>query len=137
MDFALPTPTVADRQCGSVWETNHDVDVYGRRIDGAVEHNYPHGVSVDTRDGGEHDFTYEEARRVALAMLAAVDEMEAMATVKGADMATNHWLERLAAARYIAPDDLQPPRFTATTRPHVERHAMPHSRLSTVGKDTR
>ncbi|WP_408925898.1 hypothetical protein ACKFRT_04460 [Corynebacterium sp. YSMAA1_1_F7] len=48
---------------------------------------------------------------------------------------TNHWFDRMAAARYYAPDDLQVPKYTAGDTAPKTRHPMPHSRLSTVGSD--
>lgn len=48
---------------------------------------------------------------------------------------TNHWLNRIAAARYYTPDDLQIPKFTAGDTAAKTRHPIPHSRLSTVGNN--
>ncbi|MGJ4111683.1 hypothetical protein [Corynebacterium macclintockiae] len=50
---------------------------------------------------------------------------------------TNHWFGRIAAARYYAPDDLQVPKFTVGEPAPKTRHPMPHSRLSTIGNNTR
>lgn len=78
--YDLPAPTTETR-CGtySAWGTGHSVEIDGEiDNDGAVTHNRDRGtIGIDTHDEERLDLDYAEARRVALALLAAVEEGEA------------------------------------------------------------
>lgn len=75
--YELPAPTTETR-CGtySAWGTGHSVEIDGDiDNDGAVTHNRDRGtIGIDTHEGERLDLDYDEARRVALALLAAVEE---------------------------------------------------------------
>lgn len=79
--YELPAPT--NRTCcdtWSTWFTGHSIEIEGDiDNDGAVMHNRSRGtISVETNEGEELALDYDEARRVALALLAAVEEAETM-----------------------------------------------------------
>lgn len=77
--YDLPAPTMRTR-CGtfSAWDTGHSIESDGDiDNDGAVTHNRSRRIiTVDGHEGEDLALTYEEARRVALALLAAVEEVE-------------------------------------------------------------
>lgn len=79
--YDLPAPTVRTR-CGtfSAWDTGHSIVIDGDiDNDGAVTHNRSRGIiTVDGHEGEDLALTYAEARRVALALLAAVEEAVTM-----------------------------------------------------------
>ncbi|CAM2805853.1 hypothetical protein COJE103337_03975 [Corynebacterium jeikeium] len=77
--YELPAPTTS-RRTYSAWFTGHSIEIEGDiDNDGAVAHNRSRGtIYVDTHEGEELALDYNEARRVALALLAAVEEAEAM-----------------------------------------------------------
>lgn len=77
--YELPAPTTRT-SCGtySAWRTNHSIEIEGDfDNDGAVTHNRSRGtINLDTHEGDHLALSYDEARRVALALLAAVEEAE-------------------------------------------------------------
>lgn len=81
--YELPAPTTT-HDTWSTWFTGHSIEIEGDiDNDGGVTHNRSRGtVSIETHEGEELALDYAEARRVGLALLAAVEEAE---TVKGAD----------------------------------------------------
>lgn len=87
--YELPAPTTqTSRGTYSTWFTGHSIEIDGDiDNDGAVTHNRSRGtISIETHEGEELALDYNEARRVALALLAAVEEVE---TMKGADNGHN------------------------------------------------
>lgn len=77
--YELPEPTTA-RDTFSTWFTGHSIEIDGDiDNDGAVTHNRSRKtINIDTHEGEYLALGYDEARRVALALLAAVEEGEAM-----------------------------------------------------------
>ena len=77
--YELPAPTTRTR-CGtfSAWDTGHSIGIDGDiDNDGAVTHNrHRRFITVDGHWGEDLYLTYDEAERVALALLAAVEEAE-------------------------------------------------------------
>ncbi|MGJ4079223.1 hypothetical protein [Corynebacterium macclintockiae] len=77
--YELPAPAMRTR-CGtfSAWHTGHSIEIDGDiDNDGAVTHNRSRGtIDVDTHEGDHLALDYNEARRVALALLAAAEEAE-------------------------------------------------------------
>ncbi|MGJ4168329.1 hypothetical protein [Corynebacterium macclintockiae] len=77
--YELPAPTTETR-CGtfSAWDTGHSIEIDGEiDNDGAVTHNRSRGnIIVETHNNDVLALNYNEARRVALALLAAVEEAE-------------------------------------------------------------
>lgn len=77
--YELPAPTNT-REANSVWFTGHLIVTDGDLAhDGTVTH-YPRRstITVDTHKNQKLALDYAEARRVALALLAAVEEAEPM-----------------------------------------------------------
>lgn len=75
--YDLPAPTNT-REANSVWFTGHLIATDGDLAhDGTVTH-YPRrsAITVDTHEGEVLVLDYADARRVALALLAAVEEAE-------------------------------------------------------------
>ena len=73
--YELPIPT--NTHAGvSVWFTGHPVDINGDFIhDGSVIHRIGRRlIDLQTHDGQYLDLNYADAQRVALALLAAVEE---------------------------------------------------------------
>lgn len=62
----------------SSWFTGHSIEIEGDiDNDGTVFHHRRRGIiTLDAHEGMGIDFTHDEARRVALALLAAVEEGE-------------------------------------------------------------
>ena len=85
--YELPAPT-SSRDTYSTWFTFHSIEIDGDMDnDGGVLHNRSRGtICIDTHEGKDLALNYDEARRVALALLAAVEEVENM---KGADNGHN------------------------------------------------
>lgn len=85
--YELPNPTYTNDRW-STWFTGHSIEIEGDiDNDGAVMHNRSRGtISVETNEGEELTLDYDEARAVALALLAAVEEAE---TMKGANNGHN------------------------------------------------
>lgn len=82
--YDLPTPTNT-RETNSTWFTGHLIRTDGDLThDGTVTH-YPRRltITVDTHEGEVLVLDYADARRVALAILAAIEEAEATATTVG------------------------------------------------------
>ncbi|HGL9148754.1 TPA: hypothetical protein ACKLO9_001548 [Neisseria gonorrhoeae] len=77
--YDLPEPTIA-RDTFSTWFTSHSIEIEGDiDNDGGVLHNRSRKtINIDTHEGEELALDYDEARRVALALLAAVEEAETM-----------------------------------------------------------
>lgn len=75
--YELPAPT-RSRETYSTWCTNHSIEIEGDiDNDGAVFHDRLRRIiTVDAHEGMGVDLTHEEARRLALALLAAVEEAE-------------------------------------------------------------
>ncbi|MGJ4123206.1 hypothetical protein [Corynebacterium macclintockiae] len=75
--YELPAPSKTSDNF-SVWRTNHSVEIDGCiDNDGSVLNDHGWGViTVDTHEGEELALDYDEARRVALALLAAAEEAE-------------------------------------------------------------
>lgn len=77
--YDLPAPTNRT-SCGtySAWDTGHSIEIDGEiDNDGAVTHNRSRGtIDIDTHEGDHLALDYDEARRLALALLAAVEEAE-------------------------------------------------------------
>ena len=76
--YELPVPT-RSRETYSTWFTGHSIEIEGDfDNDGAIFHDRRRGIiTIDAHDGMGVDLTHDEARRVALALLAAVEEGEA------------------------------------------------------------
>lgn len=76
--YDLPAPTTS-LDTYSTWFTNHPIEIDGESDnDGAVFHDHRQGIiTLDAHEGVGIDLDYAEARRVALALLAAVEEGEA------------------------------------------------------------
>ena len=76
--YELPTPTRSRDTC-STWFTGHSIEIEGDiDNDGAVFHDRLRRIiTLDAHEGMGVDLTHDEARRVALALLAAVEEGEA------------------------------------------------------------
>ena len=85
--YILPEPTTV-RDTFSTWFTGHSIEIDGDiDNDGAVTHNRRQGtIDIDTHEEEVLSLDYNEARRVGLALLAAVEEAE---TMKGADNGHN------------------------------------------------
>lgn len=79
--YDLPAPTNRTR-CGtySAWHTGHSIAIDGDPArDGTVTHNRSRKtIDIDTHEEEVLELDYDEARRVALALLAAVEEAETM-----------------------------------------------------------
>lgn len=77
--YDLPAPTNRTR-CGtySAWHTGHSIAIDGDiDNDGAVTHNRSRKtIDIETHEEEVLELDYDEARRVALALLAAVEEAE-------------------------------------------------------------
>lgn len=77
--YDLPAPTNRTR-CGtySAWHTGHSIAIDGDiDNDGAVTHNRSRKtIDIDTHEEEVLELDYDEARQVALALLAAVEEAE-------------------------------------------------------------
>lgn len=77
--YELPAPTNRTR-CGSysAWRTGHSIEYDGAiDNDGAVTHDRSRKtIDIDTHEEEVLELDYDEARRVALALLAAVEEAE-------------------------------------------------------------
>lgn len=75
--YDLPEPSKT-RETYSTWCTNHSIEIEGDiDNDGAVFHDHRQGIiTLDAHEGVGIDLDYAEARRVALALLAAVEEAE-------------------------------------------------------------
>ena len=77
--YELPAPT-RKTSCGtySAWYTGHSIEIDGEiDNDGTITHNRSRGIiTVDAHEGEGIDLDYDEARRVALALLAAAEEAE-------------------------------------------------------------
>lgn len=73
--YDLPEPS-ATGYIHSAWYTGHSIEIDGDiDNDGVVTHDRSWGIiTVDTHEGEELALDYDEARRVALALLAAVEE---------------------------------------------------------------
>lgn len=75
--YDLPAPTNRT-SCGtySAWDTGHSIEIDGEiDNDGAVTHNRDRGtIDIETHEEEALELDYDEARRVALALLAAVEE---------------------------------------------------------------
>jgi len=73
--YDLPAPTIV-RDTFSTWFTGHSIAIGGEiDNDGGVTHNRDLGtIDIETHEGEELALDYDEARRVALALLAAVEE---------------------------------------------------------------
>ena len=76
--YDLPAP-VRTRDTISTWHTGHSIEIDGNfNNNGVIVHNCNRKlIFMDTYDGEELAFDYDEAQRVALALLAAVEEAEA------------------------------------------------------------
>lgn len=77
--YDLPAPTTqSSRGTYSTWFTGHSIEIDGDiDNDGGVTHNRSRGtISIETHEGEELALDYNEARRVALALLAAAEEAE-------------------------------------------------------------
>ncbi|MGJ4099756.1 hypothetical protein [Corynebacterium macclintockiae] len=76
--YELPAPT-RSRDTYSTWFTGHSIEIKGDiDNDGAIFHDHRRGIiTIDAHEGMGVDLTHDEARRVALALLAAVEEGEA------------------------------------------------------------
>lgn len=75
--YDLPIPTNT-REANHIWLTGHLIATDGEPAhDGTVTH-YPRRltITVDTHEGEVLVLDYADARRVALALLAAVEEFE-------------------------------------------------------------
>ncbi|MGJ4084333.1 hypothetical protein [Corynebacterium macclintockiae] len=81
--YDLPAPT-SSRDTYSAWFTFHSIEIDGDMDnDGGVLHNRSRKtIDIDTHEGEVLSLGYDEAKRVALALLAAVEEVE---TMKGAE----------------------------------------------------
>lgn len=82
--YDLPAPTNT-REENHIWFTGHLIATDGDLAhDGTVTH-YPRrlAITVDTHEGEVLVLDYADARRVALALLAAIEEVEATATTAG------------------------------------------------------
>lgn len=77
--YDLPAPT-SSRDTYSAWFTFHSIEIDGDMDnDGGVLHNRSRKtINIDTHEGEELALDYDEARRVGLALLAAVEEAETM-----------------------------------------------------------
>lgn len=77
--YELPKPTNA-YDTFSTWYTGHPVEIDGDSAnDGGVLHDRSEGViDVETNENEVLTLDYDEARRVALALLAAAEEAETM-----------------------------------------------------------
>lgn len=79
--YELPAPTTST-SCGtySAWRTGHSIEIDGDiDNDGAVTHNRSRGIiDVETHENEVLTLDYNEARRVALALLAAAEEAGTM-----------------------------------------------------------
>lgn len=73
--YELPEPSKT-RETYSSWFTNHSIEVDGDPDnDGVVLHNRSRKtINIDTHEGEYLALGYDEAQRVALAILAAVEE---------------------------------------------------------------
>lgn len=73
--YDLPAPT-RSRDTYSTWFTGHSIEIEGDiDNDGAIFHDRLRRIiTVDAHEGMGIDLTQEEARRLALALLAAVEE---------------------------------------------------------------
>lgn len=73
--YDLPSPT-SSRRTYSAWFTFHSIEIDGDMDnDGGVLHNRSRKtIDIDTHEGEVLSLDYDEARRVALALLAAVEE---------------------------------------------------------------
>ena len=73
--YDLPAPT-SSRDTYSAWFTFHSIEIDGDMDnDGGVLHNRSRKtINIDTHEGEYLALGYDEARRVALALLAAVEE---------------------------------------------------------------
>lgn len=77
--YELPAPTTrTSRGTYSAWHTGHSIEIEGDiDNDGVVFLNRIRGnISIETHDNDVLALDYDEARRVALALLAAVEEVE-------------------------------------------------------------
>lgn len=79
--YDLPAPTTRTR-CGtfSAWNTSHSIGIDGDPDnDGVVTHDRSRGtIDIETHEEEALELGYDEAKRVALALLAAVEEAETM-----------------------------------------------------------
>lgn len=83
--YELPAPTTqTSRGTFATWRTGHSIEIEGDiDNDGVVFLNRSRGnICIETHDNDVLALDYDEARRVALALLAAVEEVE---TMKGAE----------------------------------------------------
>ncbi|MGJ4070656.1 hypothetical protein ACN4DJ_05880 [Corynebacterium macclintockiae] len=79
--YELPEPTTQSRRgTFAAWNTGHSIENDGHLDnDGDVILNHSRGnIIVETHNNDVLALNYNEARRVALALLAAVEEAEAM-----------------------------------------------------------
>lgn len=76
--YELPAPTTA-HHTSSDWYTDHSIEIDGEFYnDGCVRNNHDRNtVEVETYDSQVLALGYDEAERVALAILAAVEESKA------------------------------------------------------------
>lgn len=77
--YELPEPTnIGDTY--SSWHTDHSIEIDGDiDNDGGVIHNRSRGtIDIDTHEEEVLSLDYDEARRVALAPLAAVEEAKTL-----------------------------------------------------------
>ncbi|MGJ4148858.1 hypothetical protein ACN4DY_07515 [Corynebacterium macclintockiae] len=83
--YELPAPTTrTSRGTFATWRTGHAIEIDGELADdGHVSFNRSRGnIFIETHNNDVLALDYNEARRVALALLAAVEEVE---TMKGAE----------------------------------------------------
>lgn len=77
--YELPAPTT-DRHTHSTWFTRHSIEIDGDiDNDGVVTHDRSRGtIDIETHEGEVLSLGYDDAHRVALALLAAVEESKEM-----------------------------------------------------------
>lgn len=77
--YELPAPSKT-RDTYSAWHTGHSIAIDGDMDnDGTIIHYLRLGIiAVDAHEDKDLYLTYDEARRVGLALLAAVEEGETM-----------------------------------------------------------
>ena len=79
--YELPEPTTQSRRgTFAAWDTGHSVENDGHlNNDGDVLLNYSRGnIIIETHNNDVLALNYAEARRVGLALLAAVEQAETM-----------------------------------------------------------
>lgn len=77
--YELPAPTTS-RRTYSTWFTGHSIELDGNIDNDGIVTHYPWLgiIAVDAHEDKDLDLDYNEAKRVALVLLAAVEEAETM-----------------------------------------------------------